>query len=219
MSPGRTTIPPRSGVRRLELGLATLGLLLLAAIPVALLVDRNFFTGIDLAGDNTVMVHVGAKRSVIVHANRNVLGRVTTRVRSGSLVIGTTPGNLAAKTPMFVAVSVHSLDRVRLEGDGNISVTGIDSEGFTVVLRGNGNIDAAGTATNLDVALTGHGNALLRRLIARDARAALSGEGSIMLTATQSLTARLPGTGTILYGGNPSHVRQRVTGSGVISAG
>ena len=66
--------------------------------------------------------------------------------------------------------------------------------------------------------ISGEGTALLRQLIARDASAALSGDGSIMLTATHSLTASISGTGTILYGGNPPHVTQSVTGSGTISA-
>ena len=133
-------------------------------------------------------------------------------------MIGTTPGNLSAKTPMFVAVSLPSLDRLRLQGAGNISVTGINSRNLTVALPGSGNIDATGTTTKLDVTISGEGTALLRQLIARDAKAALSGDGSIMLTATHSLTARVSGSGTILYGGNPPHVTQRVTGSGTISA-
>ena len=59
---------------------------------------------------------------------------------------------------------------------------------------------------------------MLRQLIARNAKAALAGDGSIMLTATHRLTARVSGSGTILYGGNPPHVNQKVTGSGTISA-
>ena len=112
---------PRGGLRRLQLALKALGVLLLIAILTALLVDRIFFhsstspvgtgsgvaatqarslppfTGVDLAGENNVIVQVGAKQSVIVHADSNLLGRVTTRVRSGRLVIGTTPGNLAPR--------------------------------------------------------------------------------------------------------------------------
>ena len=98
-------------------------------------------------------------------------------------MIGTTPGNLRAKTPMFVAVSLPSLDRLRLQGNGNITVTGINSQSLTVAFPGTGNIDATGTTTKLDVMISGEGTALLRQLIARDAKAALSGVGSIMLTA------------------------------------
>jgi hypothetical protein len=219
-----------------------LGVLLLIAILTALVVDRIFldsssspagtgsgvaatqarslppFTRVDLAGANNVTVRVGAKQSVVVHADSNLLRRVTTRVRSGRLVIGTTPGNLAAKSPMFVAVSLPSLDGLRLRGYGNVSVTGINGPSLTVALPGSGNVEAIGTTTNLDVTISGEGTALLRELIARDAKAALSGDGSITLTTTHSLTARVSGSGTILYGGNPPHVTQSVTGSGTISA-
>jgi hypothetical protein len=242
MSSAHTAIHPRKGPRRLQLVLMALGVLLIA-ILIALLVDRIFFhssrspagtgsgvaatqarsvppfSGVDLAGDNNVTVRVGARQSVVVHADSNLLGRVTTRVRSGRLVIGTTLGNLSSKSPMFVVVSLPSLDGLRLQGNGNLAVTGIYSRNLTVELPGNGNIYATGTTTNVDVAISGHGTALLRQLIARDAKAALSGDGSIMLTATHSLTATVSGTGTVLYGGNPPRVTQTVTGSGTITPG
>jgi hypothetical protein len=117
MSTAPTPFHQRRAPGRLRLTLTTLALLLLAAILIALLVDRIFyssgspagtgsgvaatqprslapFTGVDLAGDNNVIVRVGASQSVIVHADSNLLTRVTTRVRSGSLLIGTTPGHL-----------------------------------------------------------------------------------------------------------------------------
>lgn len=164
------------------------------------------FTGVELAGDNNVIVQVGATQSVTVHADSNLLTRVTTRVRSGRLVIGTTAGNLSANTPMFVVVTLPSLDRVRLQADGNIAVTGINSRKLTVALAGSGNIDATGTTTKLDVTISGEGTALLRQLIGRDGKAALSGNGSIMVTAAHSLIATISGSGTVLYGGNPPHV-------------
>lgn len=243
MSTGQTTLqrPRRAGGARRVL--MAFGALLLTAILMALLVDRIFFhgtsgpagtgsgvaatqarslppfTGLDLAGDNNVVVEVGRKQSVVVHADRNLLGRVTTRVRSGTLVIGTTPGSLSAKSPMFVTVSVPSLDAVSLQGAGNIAVTGIHSRALSVVMPGSGNIDVTGTATKLHVTIDGEGTAMLRRLSARDATAALAGDGTIVLTATHSLTARVSGRGTVIYGGSPPHVTQTVTGSGTISAG
>jgi Putative auto-transporter adhesin, head GIN domain len=241
MSTAPTPAHPGRAPGRLKLTLAALAVVLLAAIFGMLVVDRIFFhsssnpagtgsgvaatqtralppfTAVDLAGANNVIVQVGARQSVVVHADSNLLRRVTTRVRSGKLVIATTPGSFAAKTPMFVQVRLPSLDRLRLQGAGNITVTGIKSRNLTVALPGSGNIDATGTATRLKVTLSGEGNALLRQLIARDAHAALTGEGSIMLTATHSLTARISGDGTVLYSGNPPHVTQEVTGSGTIS--
>ncbi len=242
MSVAPTPIHRRRGLGHLRPRLTAFAALLLAAILIALLVDRIFngssspagtgsgvaatqarslapFTGVDLVGENNVIVHVGARQSVIVHADSNLLSRVTTQVRSGSLVIGTTPGNLNAKTPMFVDVSVPSLDALTLKGDGNITVTGINSRSVTVVLPGSGNIHATGTTTRLEVTISGEGTALLSQLIARDVKAALSGDGSITLAATHSLKASVSGSGTILYSGNPPHVTTTVSGNGTITPG
>lgn len=244
MSTGHTTIPRRPDPRYLPRALKAIGLLLLAALLTALLVDRissddasgpastgsgvaatqarslPAFTGVELAAGNNVVVQVGpARQSVVVHADDNLLRRITTQVRSGTLAIGTTPGNLSARTPMYVAVTVPSLERIVLRGAGNISVSGINSERLTVALPGAGNIDAAGSAAKLDVSISGSGNALLHGLIARDARATLTGDGSIRVTATRSLTASITGTGTIDYRGDPRQVTRRISGSGTISPG
>ena len=242
MSTGRTTIHRPGGTRRARAALVAGGVLLLTLL-VTLVVDRAFFansstpagtgsgnaatqsrsvapfTGVDLAGANNVVVRVGARQSVVVHADDNLLGRVTTRVRAGTLLIDTTPGNLNAKSPMFVEVIVPSLDALTLEGAGNISASGIDNQQLTVAMPGSGTIDATGTTTKLTITMDGEGTALLRRLLARDARASLDGTGTIMLTATRSLTATISGSGAILYGGNPPQVSPSVTGSGTISAG
>jgi putative autotransporter adhesin-like protein len=172
-----------------------------------------------LAGSSNVVVRVGGRQSVVVHADSNLLGRVTTRVRAGRLVIATTPGDLSAKTPMYVVVGVPSLHALSLQGAGNVSASGINTRRLTASLPGSGNLEASGTAGRLDVTLSGAGNALLRGLTARDAKARLGGSGSIMLTATHSLDATVSGTGTILYGGDPPHATTRVTGTGTISAG
>ena len=158
MSTAPTPAHRRRAPGRLKLTLAAIAVFLLAAILAVVVVDRVFFsssssragtgsgvastqarplppfTGVELASDNNVIVQVGATQSVTVHADSNLLTRVTTRVRSGRLVIGTTPGNLSAKTPMFVAVSLPSLDRLRLQADGNIAVTRINSRTLTVAL-------------------------------------------------------------------------------------
>src|SRR5262245_51190311 len=88
----------RSPTRR-ELVLGLCVLVLIALLLDRVLVDRSDhrpgtgsgvaatqarsvapFTGVDLAGANNVVIRVGAKQSVVVHADDNLLRRVTTRV-------------------------------------------------------------------------------------------------------------------------------------------
>lgn len=217
--------PRRPG--HLHLTLTTVGAVVLAAIIIALLVDRIFpsssslpgtgssvaatqvrslppFTRLDLTGDNNIIVHVGARQAVIVHADNNLLSRVTTQVRSGSLVIGATTGALKTKSQMFVEVNVPSLRAVTLEGDGNITVTGINSPSVSAGIPGSGTITASGTTTRLDLTIGGSGTASLGQLITRDATASIPGSGSIMLTPTRSFNASIPGSGRILSAATPS---------------
>jgi hypothetical protein len=46
-----------------------------------------------------------------------------------------------------------------------------------------------------------------------------SGSGLIQVTATTSLDAAVPGTGAIVYSGNPPQVTSSVTGNGTVTRG
>lgn len=176
------------------------------------------FHSVELAGGNNVVIRVGAKQSVVVKADDNLLDRVTTTVKAGALVIGSTPGSLTPRSPMSVEVGVPSLDALALTGSGNILVDGIETERLKVTLAGSGNLFGSGTATSLDVTVSGSGNARFTQLVADEVHAVVSGSGTIFVTATRRLDASVPGTGTIIYAGNPQDVAKSVTGAGAISA-
>lgn len=241
MTVGPTPIARRRARRPLGLTGVVAVVLLIGGIAVVLLVQRGVFKGssgskallgsgiaaretrdvsrfsaIDLAGSNTVTIRAGSKQSVVVSADDNLLRRVTTRVKAETLVIGTT-GTFTAKSPMSVKITVPSLATLRLSGSGSVTASHIREARLTIGLSGSGVVRASGTATRLDVALDGSGEAQLARLVARNARAVISGSGRILVTATATLDAAVPGSGSIAYGGNPAHVTRRVTGSGSIT--
>ena len=176
------------------------------------------FSGVDLAGSNNVTVVAGARQSVVVHADSNLLSHVTTHVTAGKLIIGEI-GSFTVKSPMYVEVSVPSLAALDLTGSGNITVSGISASRLAVALPGSGNISASGSVTRLNVSIDGDGTAQFSGLTARNVNAAVSGSGTIFVTATQSLDAKVPGSGTILYSGNPPQVTTSITGSGAVTPG
>ena len=172
------------------------------------------FARVELAGANTVMVHVGAPLSVAVTGDDNLVGRVTTVVRAGRLIIDDT-GDFTTKAPMHVAVSVPSLDRVELGGAGTVTVDGLTSADFSAELAGEGTLVVTGTARRVTAVLAGAGTLDLHDLLATDGTAQLQGTGTIRVHATSTLDATLTGTGTILYGGDPT-VTMRNTGTGTV---
>jgi Putative auto-transporter adhesin, head GIN domain len=176
------------------------------------------FSGLELAGSNKVTVVVGAPQSVIVRADSNLISHVTTHVVAGTLVIADT-GSFTTRTPMSVEVSVPSLTMLNLSGSGQLAVTGIKAPQLTVTVSGSGLLYAAGTATRLDVTLSGDGLAQLSQLTASQVHAVVAGAGLIQVTATTSLDAAVPGTGAIVYSGNPPQVTSSVTGVGTVTRG
>ena len=241
MSVAPTSAHPRRDAHRPRWAVVAILAFLLGGVTVALLYQLDVFGGtsgssttgsgvaatqtrhvpafhsVELAGGNNVVIHVGGKQSVVVKADDNLLRRVTTKVESGTLVIGNTPGSLAAKSPMSVTVTVPTLTELTLAGGGNIIVNGIKTERLTVNLSGSGNLTGNGRVSSLDVTLGGSGNSWFTGLVADDVHAVLSGSGNIFVTATKSLDASLPGSGTINYVGNPKDVTKSVTGSGAIT--
>jgi hypothetical protein len=75
------------------------------------------FTSLELAGSNVVAVHVGSSQSVVVHADDNLLGRLTTTVHDGRLSIGSR-GSFETTAPMHVDLTVPALASVTLSGSG-----------------------------------------------------------------------------------------------------
>ena len=188
-----------------------------SGVPATQTRDVPAFDSVELAGGNNVVIHVGGRQSVVVKADDNLLGHVTTKVQSSTLVIGNTPGSLTTKSPMSVVVTVPTLSELTLVGGGNIVVDGIKTERLTVSLSGSGNLTGSGTAGSLGVTLSGAGNAWFTQLVADNAHAVLRGSGNIFVTASKTLDASVPGSGTINYAGNPQHVTKSVTGSGAIT--
>jgi hypothetical protein len=177
------------------------------------------FDGVELAGSNDLAIRVGPKQAVVVHADDNLLGLVTTQVHAGSLVIGNTGGSFAARSPMSVEISVPTLEALTLSGSGNISVSGIHTPRFALRVPGSGVVYAGGTTSRLEVTVGGSGSAQLTALVARDVHAVVGGSGAIFVTATNSLDASVPGTGAIVYSGNPARVTTSVTGDGAVTHG
>jgi hypothetical protein len=179
------------------------------------------FTSVELAGSNLVTVRVGAPRSVAVHARRDMLGRVSTQVRGGALVIADVPGRGGTNGPTHVSVTVPALTSLAITpgGSGVVDVSPISNHSLAVTLAGDGVVTASGITTQLTVRLSGSGDVELGQLTARDVRATVSGSGHAVVMATGSLDALVTGDGVIQYAGSPAHLSTSVTGSGAIIPG
>ena len=174
------------------------------------------FSGVELAGVSSVTVHVGGEQRVVVHADDNLIRRVTTDVRSGTLVIAER-GSFSTERPLSVDVTIPKLDRASLSGSGQVNVDGVQGHQFTASEMGSGTLTVAGVVHQLDASLSGSGNLQLQDLAAQEVTATLPGSGRIQVQVNGTLDASIPGSGAIIYSGHPTMLKQNVSGSGANS--
>jgi hypothetical protein len=174
------------------------------------------FSAVQISGAANAVVRVGAKTTVVVRGDDNIVPLVRAEVSGGTLVISE-HGSYTTSRPLTVTVHTPTLTAVRLSGAGNVAAYGIGAPTFVASLDGAGRFDLRGTAQSLTLNLAGAGVLDARNLPARSVRANVSGTGTIRVTARRLLDARVSGTGSIVYSGRPARLLTHISGTGTIT--
>jgi hypothetical protein len=191
----------------------------LAAAPAAAGQARTVpeFHAVAFSPSGTVDIVVGKAQSLSLEADADLLARVTTEVRDGTLYIGrkNDGGWRPRREDITVHISVPRLDAVKVSGSGEIKIDGLAGGKTEVGISGSGSLSARGTLDKLDLTISGSGKADIPDLAVEDAEVRISGSGNVKINARQSLDARISGSGDVRYIGSP-RVTSRVSGSGSI---
>ena len=105
---------------------------------------------------------------------------------------------------------------VDTSGAGKITLTDLNLQTLSADLSGAGDIEASGTAQNLDLNISGVGSFNGQDLATTDAGVTVSGVGNATLWVTHHLTANISGVGSINYYGSPN-VSSNVSGLGKVT--
>lgn len=180
-----------------------------------------------------IYISRGPSYSVSVRAESNILPNVRTRLNGSTLEVDMI-GCLTTRQEVAVYVTMPELNEVTTSGSGNIMSSDIWQTGMIVVVNtGSGSVslglDAASVRTEIsgsgsvtlfnramqqDATITGSGSYHAATLNTEVARMIISGSGNANIAVNSSLTARLSGSGSVYYRGNPARVDVNATGSG-----
>jgi hypothetical protein len=106
-----------------------------------------------------------------------------------------------------LALSVH--------GSGEITLS-VETASLNAEISGSGNIEIKGKATNVELSTRGSGNFEGDELISDNAQISITGSGDSSIYLNNSLSGKIQGSGSILYGGNPTSNQVSVRGSGKV---
>ncbi len=175
------------------------------------------FTGIETDGLIDVDVTFGEDWSVVLHADDNILGLITTEVRGDTLVFSSR-GSYSAQTALRAVVVMPAIDSVTASGLGDIFLDGVSGPTLTVQVEGGGSVAARGAVDSVVITVSGMGDARLFDLVARSVDVEITGMGDAEVTATESLVAHVTGMGDVTYAGDPPKLETTIDGMGKIAS-
>lgn len=190
---------------------------------------------VTLAAVGSLTVSTGATPSLTITADEGVLGRITSEVDDGHLVLGL-PGRLVNVGAIHYDLVVPRLDEVQvdgagavrgtvtgadaltvgLSGAGSVDLAGVDVDSLLVTIEGTGSVDLTGRAGQQEVRIDGAGNYRGHDLDSQDATVAIAGVGAADVLTTGTLAAEISGAGSITYAGDPE-VTTRLDGVGRVT--
>ena len=195
------------------------------------------YKGVSVGGSFDVILLKGKEGKITIEGEENIIPYIETEVSGNILKIKYKKNtNIRTTRRLTVTVPYQDIESVALGGSGKItSDSFIKADNFNVALGGSGdisvkvnadtvkaniggsgNIKIEGKSNNLKCSIAGSGSIKAYGLETEELKANVAGSGSIKATVSSKISAKLVGSGSIYYKGNPKHIDSKSVGSGDI---
>jgi len=195
---------------------------------------------ISVSGFYDVVLVSGTEGNITIEGESNLLDHVDVTVQNGTLRIATKEGKrlrLSKGANIVLTVPFESLNEVTLTGSGDVKtkntikaisfetkVTGsgdisldLEAEKVNAEVTGSGDLVLKGKTAEFTCKVTGSGDLNAFELTSGNVISSVAGSGDCKVYCSDSLNARVNGSGDIQYKGDPKRKDTKVAGSGSIS--
>lgn len=144
--------------------------------------------------------------------------------------------NSSGDSKVNIYITINKVEGLSVSGSGNIVGQGpIRSEELSLKVSGSGSMELnaktdyikshisgsgdlvlEGRSKNNEVAISGSGKLMAEELEAQRYNIKISGSGSCRIYAMKEIEAKISGSGSIRYRGEPSQVNSKISGSGSV---
>ena len=195
------------------------------------------YNSIAVGGSFDVILIKGKEGNITIEGEENIIPYLETEVNGNTLKIGYKKNtNINTTEKMKVTVTVETVEAISLGGSGNINAdTIIKADELSVNLGGSGNINLkvdaqeieskiggsgdinlSGNTNEISCAIAGSGSIKAYDLTTKIANATIAGSGSIKITVKDEIKAKIVGSGSVYYKGNPPRIDTKSMGSGSV---
>jgi hypothetical protein len=200
---------------------------------------RNVGNFTKLVNKSAAIVYVtqGDYKPLKIEADSAILPLIETFVKSDTLFIQFKKDTIIKATKAIkIFITVPKLFYARLDGVGGFlgqnkfiyndavvyeirGAGGFKAEmttaKFVGMIKGAGEMEIAGTATNKEITISGAGKFEGRNLISQNATIKVSGVGNAYVNAQKKLVVTITGVGSVFYKGEPE-ITKTITGIGIL---
>lgn len=198
------------------------------------------FDYVSLGVSADLIITQGSSNSLVLEGDADDLEEIETYVKDGKLKIRNESnswfGNDRDDVKIYVTLvnfkgaSVSGSGNItnsnNLKGDDiNLSVSGsgeiqlyVACKSIDAHISGSGEIELQGSSDAIDLHISGSGDLDSIEMEANRLEAHISGSGSAKVHVKDEIDAHISGSGKIRYKGNPSKIREKVSGSGSVKS-
>jgi hypothetical protein len=193
---------------------------------------------IAVQGSFNVELIAAKEGTIAINGDENLMEYLITEVVDQELKIYFKKNiNYSYKNKITITVPFEEINEVSLTGSGEIitkntinannfevKMTGsgdcklqINAQKTIAKFTGSGNLELLGTTDELEAKTAGSGAINCLNLASQNVNATVAGSGDLQVNCSNNLIAKVAGSGTIKYTGNPKTTDTKVSGSGDIS--
>lgn len=175
------------------------------------------FEEVEFEGVGYLFIRQTGSESLTVEAEEDILSKIRTEVENDRLIIGPKPNtDLHTTKPINYTLNVKDLHGLKLSGSGDVDAQGIDTDKLAITISGAGTLKTSGRADSQDISIGGVGNYQAEDLESKEVNIDIKGAGSAIVNVSDELDAKVSGSGSVEYIGDPT-VDQDVSGVGQVS--
>lgn len=192
---------------------------------------------IAVQGSFNVELIAAKEGTITINGDENLMEYLITEVVDQELKIYFKKNlNYSYRSTIKITVPFEEINEVSLTGSGEmvtkntinatnfeVKMTGsgecvlqINAQKTIAKFTGSGNLELSGTTDELEAKTAGSGAMNCFKLASQNVNATVAGSGDLEVNCSNNLIAKVAGSGTIKYSGNPKTTDTKVSGSGEI---
>jgi len=193
------------------------------------------YDAIAVGGSFDVTLVKGKEGKITIVGEENIIPYIVTEVKNGTLKVRYKKNtNIRTSRKLTITIPFKNIDGISLGGSGSVVSTDVikaddikfslggsgnirvrvDAQKVITSIGGSGDIKLSGTTDELKCSIAGSGSIKAYGLKANTTKATIAGSGSVRTTVKNRINAKVVGSGSIYYKGNPTHIDSKSLGSG-----